>query len=78
MAFVGDRVHGTGVILELQRCSRTRRKVEIVARERDAKSGRVCMTWHSLGFFSTLNDEASTELDAGSMEGANDHEMGVV
>jgi hypothetical protein len=44
-------------VLVLQRCSRTRRKVEREARERDAKGGRVCMAWSFSPLFSALNDQ---------------------
>jgi hypothetical protein len=41
-------------VLELQRGSRTRRKVGMVARGGDAKGGRVCMAWCDSSHFSTL------------------------
>jgi hypothetical protein len=45
-------------VLELHRCSRTRRKVGMVARGRDAKGGRVCMAWCDSSHFSTLIDRS--------------------
>jgi hypothetical protein len=44
-------------VLELHRCSRTRRKVGMVARESLAKGGRVCMAWWLSPLFSALIDQ---------------------
>lgn len=55
MGSVGDRSSGTGVILVLQRCSKTRGRVEMEARDGDAKGGRLGIVLHILGFLLDFN-----------------------
>jgi hypothetical protein len=62
----------------MPRCSGTRRRVERRARERDAKVGRVCLTWKLSLTFPLYQALACTKLDAGEPEGSNDHRLKVV